>query len=280
MFNIVIPVHDDLRHLRLTLAGFLAQRGPVPPYEIILVDNNSLRESPDAAYVDFVHRLPLLLLRQPMLPHPFALCRARNLGLTLSHYPWIVTLGSDCVPNPDYLANLAASARAAARGMFVGERVFIDASGVAEAAVTGDPAALARAPRIASAANYGKVRDRRFPQLEQLEGSEHPWAFMHGGNIAFPALAARAVGGFDEAYDGEWGYEDIDFAFRAITEGGLEPRYVPGMAVYHVERRDDTVQRRANKIESPNWRRIASRIPGFAEFKARQFASLQIEVRL
>src|SRR5690242_14187366 len=108
MFSIVVPVHNDLRHLRITLAGFVAQRGAVPPYELILVDNNSFRECPEAAYVEFVERLPILLVRQPILPHPFALCRARNVGLALARYPWIVTLDSDCVPGPDYLVSLAA----------------------------------------------------------------------------------------------------------------------------------------------------------------------------
>jgi GT2 family glycosyltransferase len=280
MFSIIIPVHDDLHHLRLVLAGFRAQRGSLPPYEIILVDNNSLRESPDSAYVDFVRHLPLLLIRQPILPHPFANSRARNIGVTLSRYPWIVTLDSDCVPNPDYLAELTTAARTAPRSMLAGERIFIDPSGLTEAAVTGDPSALAHAPRIASAANYGKVRDRRFPQLEHVDCTQHPWAFMHSGDLAFPKAAARAVGGFDTAYDGEWGYEDIDFAYRALTRGGLQPHYVPGMFTYHLERPGDTVQRRASKRDSRNWRRITERIPGFAEFKARQFASHHIAVDL
>jgi GT2 family glycosyltransferase len=164
--------------------------------------------------------------------------------------------------------------------MLAGERIFVDAAPLTEKQVAGDPTALERAPRIASAANYGKMRDRRFPELERLDDVEHPWALMHGGNIAFPKDAADDVGGFDAAYDGEWGYEDIDFAFRALTWGGLHPRYVPSMAAYHLERPGDTVRRRAEKSKSPNWHRITTRIPGFAEFKARQFAALQIEVSL
>jgi len=280
MFSIVVPVYNDLRNLRLNLAGFLAQRGSVPPYEIILVDNNSMRESPEAAYVDFVHRLPLLLVRQPMLPHPLALSRARNVGITLARYPWIVTFDADCVPNPDYLANLATAARETPRGMIAGERIFIDAAGITEHSVASDPATLSRATRVASPSNYGKVRDRRFPHLEHLNRAEHPWAFMHGGNVAFPRSIAQSAGGYDETFDGDWGYEDIDFAFRALTRGGLEPRYLPGMAAYHLDRPGDTVARRSRKRESPNWQRIISRIPGFAEFKARQFASLHIEVSL
>ncbi len=280
MFSIVVPVFNDLRNLRLNLSGFLAQRGPVPRYEIILVDNNSMQESPEAAYLDFVRRLPLLLVRQPMLPHPLALSRARNVGLTLARYPWIVTFDADCVPNPDYLANLAVAACETPHCMIVGERIFVDVTGITEHAVASDPATLSCALRVASPSNYGKVRDRRFPQLEHLDRTEHPWAFMHGGNVAFPRAIAQSVGGYDETFDGDWGYEDIDFAFRALTTGRLAPRYLPGMVSYHLDRPGDTVARRSRKRESPNWQRITARIPGFAEFKARQFASLQIEVSL
>src|SRR5262245_12291142 len=105
MFSIVTPCHNNTDLLRLFLAG-LATQETLLPFEAILVDNNSFREDINSVYEDYISRLELTLVRQPRLPHPMALCKARNIGLALARFPWIVNIDADCVAPPYFLKNL------------------------------------------------------------------------------------------------------------------------------------------------------------------------------
>lgn len=280
MFTIIIPCFNEVDTLRKTLAGLAAQAHNSPPFEVILVDNNSDRQSPDAAYRDYVKHMALYLLRQPILAHTFALARARNLGMRLARFPWIITIDSDCVPNPNYLCRLAKTIEASDgdNALMTGERVFVDGAGLDEGMIVSNVQALEQAPQVRSTSNYLCPRDRRFPDLLTLDESPHPWAFIHGGNTIFQRALGLACGGYDERYDGCWGYEDVEFAHRMIT-AGARPRYVDGAHVFHLERPGDEIER-GDKRNNPNWQRIKATIPGFAEFKADQFRRLGAKINL
>ena len=284
MFSVVIPSFNRLPQLARVLAGFCAQATTVQ-FEIIVVDNNGFDEDIDRVYREYVAALPLTLVRQPRLPHPRATSRARNLGLALARLEWIVNLDADCIPPPDYLDRLRAAvgAHGAGNPLLIGLRRFVAEDGIAEEAIRRGACDLDALPSVASPSNYDRPVDRRYPEIEHLDDCPHPWAFVHSGNLAYRRVMALAIGGFDEAFDGAWGYEDIDFAHRAITTAGARPVYVKHIECYHQDGDDRGAvgrDERFNKAGNPNWARICRRIPGFEAFKRDQYHRINPAVRL
>jgi glycosyltransferase involved in cell wall biosynthesis len=279
MFSVIIPCRDRLEPLRFVLASFCRQHH-APPFEILLIDNNSDADI-GQVHADYKTMLDLTLLRMPPLPHRFALCKARNMGLLLARYPWVISLDSDCVLNDGYLGALAMRCDADPR-ILVGERVFCNIAGQEVEAYLRGVVQPEDWPRVKSLSNYYQLVDRRMPQLAQLEEStqgSHPWAYVHGGNCSFRRADAIEVGGFDESFDGCWGYEDIDFAHRLSQHTHASIEYEAGMLTYHVEVAEiapdpGRLAEMMDKTTNRNWRRITKRIAGFEDFKKAQYAQI------
>ncbi|MEL7034796.1 MAG: glycosyltransferase [Cyanobacteria bacterium J06592_8] len=274
MFSFVIPCYNGKAALDNTLQSLFWQEKSIP-FEVILVDNNSSRDNLDELYEAYKDKLNLYLIKQPKLKTTYALSRARNLGLKLSQYPWMITLDSDIILPPHYLTNLSNYINTRAQDqsiLLTAERIFISRADIEP--LTWDK--LTEAVPIASSSNYNRVEDRRLPYLKQLTTTPHPWAFFHGCNTIFKTQNAIKAGGFDEEYDGHWGYEDIDFAYRIITRTDCKPVYLPSIYCYHQEEEHSapTMIDRFDKSKNPNWTRICNQIPGFKEFKRQQYQSL------
>ena len=271
MFTVIIPCYNNAAQLNRTVAG-LASQVDAPPFEVILVDNNSDRDDIEAVHRRWVETIDIFLVKQPRLASTFSVCRARNIGLRLSQYPWLVSLDSDCIPNPHYLSTMRTAAARQPDGIFTGERIFIDATGVdADEIVKGD-LDLDSLPLVKSASNYYQEHDRRLPYLARLNESPHPWSYFHGGNKVYPKEQAIRTGGHSIEYDGHWGYEDIEFAHRMISLGRCVPRFVSGIEVYHQE--PDVPCRRPerfDKRQNPNWELICRAIPGYREHKELEY---------
>jgi hypothetical protein len=200
---------------------------------------------------------------------------ARNAGLRLARGAWIVCLDSDCIPDARYFEVLDGALGDQSARLLTGPRIFVQADALRPDEIVNDPCALARLPRVASASNYGLAVDRRCGWLERIDRVEHPWALFHGCNMVFERDRAVAAGGFDEGYDGSWGYEDQDFAWRLITHQACRPVAVDRLQVYHQEPDRDLPQPdRFSKSDNPNWARICNRIPGFEAFKRHQYEAI------
>jgi glycosyltransferase involved in cell wall biosynthesis len=280
--TVAIPCHNEVEILARSLAGLAAQVGGTEDLEVILVDNRSDDPRLEDVAASYAKRLDLTLVRQPDLENPYALCAARNRALAIARGEWFWTLDSDCIANPAYLATLRdqfAKLEPGEHLMLAGERIFVDGSGLRERGILARDDSLKRAPRVRSAANYGLPRDRRFPALAELPHIEHPWDQMHGGNTVFPTALAREVGGYDPGFDGNWGYEDDEFAYRLISQGGAEPRYKPGLVVYHQEPTTPPSYDRLEKAENPNWHRVCRLIPGYREYKLAGYARHGVAIR-
>lgn len=260
--------------LRATLVSLMWQLGD-HDFEVIIIDNNSLSENPDEVYHEFFGLLELYLIKQPKLTHTFSLCRARNTALKLARFPWIISLDADIVLNTEYLNHLKAIVNKEESLIITSERVFIDGSQAGNISVN-DPAWPARQKSVLSPSNYYLQTDRRIDALKNLKENPHPWAYMHGSNTVFPREKALMINGYNEAYDGHWGYEDVDFAYRLITEKNVMPTYCPGMYCYHLDLLADGKEesRRFDKKNNPNWTRICETIPGFKEFKELEYKKI------
>jgi glycosyltransferase involved in cell wall biosynthesis len=280
--SIIIPCHNGARLLANVLTGIVMQEIETNDVEILLVDNNSDTDSIEQVYRDFRDLLTLTLIQQPKLAHTFALSRARNTALRLASAEWISSIDADCIPSPGFLRSIyAAIDQAGSRPhIFAGERVFISASNLTKEKLIDEPSILLCAPRVRSASNHFLCKDRRLPIMEQLPDLEHPWAYMHGGNLLYRAIDAKLVHGHDEGFDGNWGYEDVEFAHRMIVKANCNPKHLAGMTVYHQESPTSAAiyVNKFNKRNNPNWNRACEAIPGFQAFKIEELKCLGISV--
>jgi hypothetical protein len=103
-------------------------------------------------------------------------------------------------------------------------------------------------------------------------------------HTAFPCKIWEAIGGYNEVYDGWWGYDDIHFAYEMMVKGGCVPVLLAGTEVYHQELENSMwvpvggvitktgdANLRLNKKANPNWQRICDTIPGYADWKKEHY---------
>jgi glycosyltransferase involved in cell wall biosynthesis len=281
--SVVVPSHNNARLLARALAGFAVQEGYPAQWEIIIVDNNSDDESIATVHRQFRSRLPISLIQQPNLPHPFALCKARNTGIRLAKGEWIACIDADIIPNRQYLNSLVSLTRKWGNKSIIatGERKFISAEGVEPDDIIRDASLIEQLPLHASPSNYGLATDRRLPTMKQLPDVEHPWDYLHGCNVIYRREDALSIGGYQEAYDGQWGFEDIDFAYRMVRNTGCTPLYSPDLCVYHQDLPEDKPQMdRCDKNSNPNWARICAVIPGYKQYKMAKYRQLSDKIQI
>ncbi len=281
--SVVIPCHNNAPLLAKTLAGFVAQDPHALEWELLIVDNNSADESIASVHRQFRDKLPISLIQQPQLPHPFALCRARNAGIRLAKGDWIVSMDADTIPNRKYLATLQKTIKKWANKPVIAtcERVFVLADTVNPDDIINNPSLLGQLPLASSPSNYGLATDRRLPAMKQLPDLEHPWDYMHGCNVLYRREEALGIEGYREDYDGRWGFEDIDFAYRMIMYRRCEPLYIPGLHVYHQDMPEgESKANRYDKSTNPNWDRICALIPGYKEYKEAKYRQFSNEIKV
>ena len=281
--SIIIPSHNNSDLLAKSLAGFAAQEPCTVDWELFVIDNNS----DDTSVAALQHRmrdvLKLTLIQQPKLEHPFALCRARNLGLKLAQGEWIVVMDADIIPNLKYIKTLVTYIQEWGNESVIStcERKFILADDVEASRIIDDPGILEKLPIANSPSNYGLPVDRRLPAMQSLPDIEHPWDYMHGCNVIYRKDDALSIGGYDEEYDGRWGFEDIDFAYRMISEAKCKPIYARGLHVYHQDLPEDISQTNRNaKSQNPNWARVCDLIPGYKEYKVAKYKRLSDNIQV
>lgn len=272
--SIIIPAYDLAQEVERTLAGIFVQRRVLDSFEVIIIDLNSRLDSLEAVHRRHRDALPVYLIQLPKLEHRYSLSLARNTGMRFARYDWVACLDADCIPGPSYFECLKKSIDvwAGSRPILSAERIFIDARNITAGQIMSEPTILARMPRILSDSNYQLRDDRRLGRLRNLSsphGIPHPWDVIHGCNMIFRREDALAIGGYDESYDGCWGYEDIDFAYRMISQHGCRPVFAEGCHVFHQERTGDDCweEVRRRKAGNPNWERIIHVIPGYVDFK-------------
>ena len=161
-------------------------------FEVIIVDGLYAHRLEKLPFVEF--RVHLARPRPSFWQRRGAVCISgyRNTGLALARGQLVVNLDDACVLPPVYL------------------EVFAEAW---------------RLHSIAVAATWPRQGDSRQPGLVKWPGQ----VFGFG---SYPTEMARALGGYDEAYDGGQGLEDVDWSTR-LFEAGLRQGLVdiPGFDI-------------------------------------------------
>ncbi|WP_309645772.1 glycosyltransferase [Phenylobacterium sp.] len=198
--SVVIPHYRDLAGLDLCLRALARQTYPAADFEIVVADNNSPEgEAAVAAHVAGRARL-VVVGEKGAGP-------ARNGGVALTTGAILAFTDSDCVPEPEWLAEGVAALPAFD---FVGGRVTV---------------LVDQPDRMTGAEAFERVFAFDFKTYITKKG------FTGAGNLFCTRAVFDQVGGFRAAVS-----EDVEWSFRARAMGlrlGYAPRAVVGHPARH-----------------------------------------------
>jgi cellulose synthase/poly-beta-1,6-N-acetylglucosamine synthase-like glycosyltransferase len=230
--SVIVPHYNDLAGLQICHERLLAQNWPPDGFEIVVADNNS-RCGIDAVAAAAPGALVLLEPTQGAGP-------ARNAGVAASRGEVIAFLDSDCVPEPDWIAEGVA---ALANLDFVGGTVVVFPR------EQGKPNAVEA---------YEMVFNFDFKRYIEKVG------FTGSGNMFVRRSVFDRVGGFRAGVA-----EDVDWSFRARGQG-YRLGYAERAVVGHPARWEWTeLQRRWGRMLAEDFELIRERRFGVAAFAAK-----------
>lgn len=265
--SVIIPTYESWPLLERTLSAVIHDAIELDvPCEVLVVDNESHPELKDRLNRRFASSGVLRTYRRTGLEgRHFQPGSARNEGIRQARHECLVFLDSDCVPTRGLLRRYVAQLQADSGAVLLGHRVFVDATDLDADEVALDRMLLEKAPRVASASNYGRIQDRRLPELRALEAHPRPYDCLFACNFAIHRDCLGELR-FDPTYDGHWGYEDIDLGYR-LHKAGRRFRYLSDTLVYHQEGGTVSAQQRAAGRRR-NFPVLAAKVPGFASYRA------------
>ncbi len=193
----------------------------------------------------------------------FAPAGARNAGIAASDGTIIVSLDGDMVTGPGHVRAHVALQCARGSTASVGLRRFIRLrSPHPTARVFRSLAALPNLDRSGSN-RPGHHHDWRGPPIARLSSHPAPYELALGCNLAYPRDVAIAAGGWNTAFDGSFGYEDIEFASR-LMRVGCTLVWAASAEALHLE--DDRASGWKSD-RSRNFELACALIPGFREHR-------------
>lgn len=215
--SVVITCYNNLDVLKVTLPRW--KRQTYKNYEIVVVDDGSKNSK---EIEEFVTGLGYKYFFQE--DDGYRIASARNLGVWNSTGDRILFTDSDIIPHDNLLIEHIASSDD--NTIVVGPRSHILSTGDITRYTKGDikPVdVVAKDKRIEGA--FESIRQNRCLD---------PWEHVHGCNFSVDRPALMRVNGFDEEFDGKWGAEDVDLAFRLIRSNiAVVPN--DDAIVYHID---------------------------------------------
>ncbi len=183
--SIVVCNYNLLEHLKITIPEI---KRLSPNSELILSDDCSNDGSQQwAESCGFFNDIYLKQIREP-----YCLCTIRNEGIRLSTRSHIILLDSSCFPSTRFFSS------------------HIEV--------------LNSNPKVISQGIVKWMKDWSLPQQEETVFIKDKivktgWKYALGGNLAFSKDIWTSLGGFDENFNGSYGWEDNDFVLRAEKSG-------------------------------------------------------------
>jgi GT2 family glycosyltransferase len=206
---VVIPVRNRPALIEQCVRGVLACNWPAEQLELIVVDN--------ASTDDTAARAAAAGARVISEPRPNR-CLARNRGARAATAEWIAFIDSDCLPDPGWLAELAAAIQASTDPHL--------------AAVAGT---VVGAPPANHVERYFEHR-RWFDQAKYLNpppGEPFSQPFAITANLCVKRATYLSLGGLDATLPHSG--EDADWCWR-LAAGGGTLAFAPAARVQHFHR--------------------------------------------
>jgi glycosyltransferase involved in cell wall biosynthesis len=190
---------------------------------------------------------------------PWNLNAVRNLGVARAKNDLCVIFDADVIPQPGCIDALRAEA---GQGRFRGGSIVYEADANARTQFAKRKDGLV--PSVYMVGNY-PVEEI----IKMLEEGRTDKTGSMGGIMCFSKTDWQRVGGFDEAYDGYWGFDDTDFLLKLhfsdvdvnVIKPKMGPRGWEGALGFHQVHSE----RRGWKLESMqrNRRILVSRLPAY-----------------
>ena len=203
-FSVIVPTFNRVESLERCLIALAAQEVGRGGFEVVVVDDGG-RRSPREVVARFHETLDIRLVEQANAG-PAA---ARNAGAAASRGEYLVFTDDDCRPDPRWLSGLAESA-----------------------AAYPDRAVGGRVDNALSDGLYSSASQLLIEFLYSYYNAvDSDGRFFITSNLAFPAAAFRALGGFDVSFPLA-AAEDRDLCDRWL-ECGRGMVYADGAVVRH-----------------------------------------------
>ena len=222
--TVVIPTYNRAGVLVRTLEALGRQRlsgsteaepGGGTDYEVIVVDDGSTDDTAERVRrISAGYPAPLVYLHQDNRKQG----AARNLGVGRARGDWLVFLGDDTVPAPDFLEE-----HLRARGESAGA--------AAERVVVIGYTPWAREYPRTRFMEYVGEEGWQFGFSLIEDPGDVPFNFFYTSNLSVSRAFFRESGGFDEDF-GEYGWEDIELGWR-LRRMGMRLVYHPRAVAYH-----------------------------------------------
>jgi glycosyltransferase involved in cell wall biosynthesis len=213
MISILLATYNWPQALKLCLESLTTQTDR--QFEIIIADDGSTESTKHVIEVfQAANDIPITHLWQE--DQGFRKTKILNQAIAAAHGSYLIFLDSDCIVQPDFVANHRALAQS---GFLVtGSRVLLNEKFTQEL-LTWPSWNFARfsakllPKRLSGEINKYWPLKIKFGNGAWRDYKKFVWRRIKGCNMACWKSDAESINGFDETMTG-WGHEDADFVFR------------------------------------------------------------------
>lgn len=263
--SVAIPFHEGYDILARTIASLTQQTYPKDRFEVIIIAdaNHSDARSIAEQYKKYID-IKLVTLSND---DGFGPASCRNAGIHAASGDVIVSLDSDMICPHSFLESHMIWFHKSAKVATIGLRKFVEASRIPPENIAQNFHLISSLPEICSVSNtvLGCRRDKRIPEVRQLTIHPFPSNCFHGGNVAYWRDDALDIGLWDEDFNGNYGYEDIEFGQR-LFEKGTQLAFESAATTYHQESNFVSSYERQKGLPI-NRKKLYERYPALARFR-------------
>ena len=262
--SVVIPFHAGRDILAKTVISLTQQTYPKDRIEVIIAaDANHT----DAKFITEQYEREIDIKLVTLSSNGWGASSSRNAGIYVARNDVIVSLDADMICPPSFLESHMAWFHKSTKIATIGPKVFVEASKIQPADIVRNFTLISSLPEIHSVSNnlIDSRKDKRIPELKQLKSHPFPSNFFHGGNVAYWRDDAVDVGLWDETFNGNYGYEDIEFGQR-LFEKDIKLIVAGDATTYHQESNFVSRNERLNGL-SMNRTKLYERYPALGRFR-------------
>lgn len=262
--SVVIPFHDGYDILARTVASLFQQTYARDRVEVIIVADAN-HDHAKLITEQYKREMDIKLIT--LSRNGFGPASSRNAGIYLARGEVIVSLDSDMICPPSFLESHMAWFHKSTKIATIGLRRFVEAGRIQPENVSRNFNLISSLPEICSISNtvVGSCKDKRIPEIKQLRIHPFPGNCFHGGNVAYWRDDALDVGLWDEDFNGNYGYEDIEFGQRLFEKGRMLV-FENAATTYHQENNFVSHYERQKGL-SINRKKLYERYPALAGFR-------------
>ena len=211
--SVIIPSYQTpANKLARTLAALERQTYPRDLFEVVIVDDGT--RPPLAA-----PKTPLSVKVVRQERRGFGVARARNTGVRAAAGEIILFLDSDLLTEADWMRAHARWHHAVADALTIGFVSHVDMGDIDVQAVRGRSGSL-RELLADRPAEPPWVESHMRMTNDLTSHDDDIFRLVSGGNCGIRREFYERIGGCEESFAG-WGGEDVEFAYRAYTRGGV-----------------------------------------------------------